>query len=88
MGPVFPSDAAKRRGGVLSRRTLPLVVLSICGAFVAACAAAPAEPATASSIGATARENGYAVAPSQTGELRFVVVPPEALVGGMAEVRR
>jgi hypothetical protein len=72
------------------RALLMALVLAICGAVLAACAAAPTEPVTASTTGAALIGDGNA-APQQaisTGELRFVVIPPEALVGGMAEARR
>ena len=70
---------------VLNSRALGIAVaLAICSALLAACAAAPTEP-MASTRGATLTEDGNAPAQSQMGELRFMVVAPEALTGGMAQ---
>ena len=69
----------------LNSRALGIAVaLAICSALLAACAAAPTEP-MASTTGATLTEDGNAPAQSQMGELRFMVVAPEALTGGMAQ---
>ena len=68
---------------VLNSRALGIAVaLAICSALLAACAAAPTEP-MGSTTGATA--DGNAPAQSQMGQLRFLVVAPEALTGGMAQ---
>jgi hypothetical protein len=65
----------------LNSRALSIAVaLAIFSALLAACA----EP-MASTTGATLTEDGNAPAQSQMGELRFMVVAPEALTGGMAQ---
>ena len=61
------------------------VAVAICSALLGACAAGPTAPATASTTGAALAEDGNAPAQSQMGELRFMVVAPEALTGGMAQ---
>jgi hypothetical protein len=60
------------------------VAVAICSALLGACAAGPNQPPTAST-GATFADDGNALAESQMGELRFMVVAPEALAGGMAQ---
>ena len=60
-------------------------ILSIC-AFLAACSAGPTEPLAASST--ETMLTGNDAAQDRTGELRFLIMPPEALMGGMAEARR
>ena len=70
---------------VLNSRALGIAVaLAICSALLAACAAAPTEP-MASTTGAALTADGNAPAQSQMGQLRFMVVAPEALTGGMAQ---
>ena len=70
---------------VLNSRALGIAVaLAICSALLAACAAAPTEP-MASTTDAALTDDGNAPAQSQMGELRFMVVAPEALAGGMAQ---
>ena len=67
---------------VLNSRALGIAVaLAICSALLAACAAAPTEPMAASTTGAALADDGNAPAQSQMGELRFMVVAPEALAG-------
>jgi hypothetical protein len=61
------------------------VAVAICSALLGACAAGPNEPLTASTTGAALADDGNAPAQSQMGELRFMVVAPEALTGGMAQ---
>jgi len=61
------------------------LALAICSALLAACAAAPTEPMAASTTGAALADDGNAPAQSQMGELRFMVVAPEVLAGGMAQ---
>ena len=61
------------------------IAFAICSALLGACAAGPTEPATASATGAALTDDGNAPAQSQMGELRFMVVAPEALAGGMAQ---
>ena len=56
------------------------VAVAICSALLGACAAGPTEPASAALT-----DDGNAPAQSQMGELRFMVVAPEALTGGMAQ---
>ena len=60
------------------------VAVAICSALLGACAAAPSEP-MASTTGAALADDGNAPAQSQMGELRFMVVAPEVLAGGMAQ---
>ena len=61
------------------------IAFAICIALLGACAAGPTAPATASTTGAALTDDGNAPAQSQMGELRFMVVAPEALTGGMAQ---
>jgi hypothetical protein len=61
------------------------VAFAICSALLGACAAGPTEPATASTTGAVLTDNVNAPAQNQAGELRFMVIAPEALAGGMAQ---
>jgi len=75
---------------VLNSRALGIAVaLAICSALLAACAAAPTEPMAASTTGMALADDGNALAQSlaqsQMGELRFMVVAPEALAGDMAQ---
>ena len=67
---------------VLNSRALGIAVaLAICGALLGACAAGPTERPTAFTTGAALADDGNAPAQSQMGELRFMVVAPEALAG-------
>jgi hypothetical protein len=63
-----------------------ILVLLVGGALLAACAAGPTGPVANSEIGPALANDGSAVAqgPISTGELRFFVLPPDALVGDMA----
>jgi hypothetical protein len=63
-----------------------VAVLLMGGALLAACAAGPTGPVANSEIGPALANDSSAVAlgPIGTGELRFFVLPPDALVGAMA----
>ena len=70
---------------VLHSRALGIAVaLTICSALLAACVAAPTEPMAASTTGAALTDDVNAPAQNQAGELRFMVIAPETLAGGMA----
>jgi hypothetical protein len=63
-----------------------MFILVVGGALLAACAAGPTGPVANSKINPAYADDGSAVAqvPISTGELRFFVMPADALVGGMA----
>jgi hypothetical protein len=61
------------------------VAFATCSALLGACAAGTTEPVTASTTDAALTDDGNAPAQSQMGELRFMVVAPEAFAGGMAQ---
>ena len=62
-----------------------VAVLLVGGALLAACAAGPTGPVANSEGPALANDtSAVALGPIGTGELRFFVLPPDALVGGMA----
>ena len=78
---------AARCGGLTVNACVLFVVLSMCGALLAACAAAPTEPvATSMTAGALAVQGGAAVEPAiGTGQLRLVVMPADFVVGEIAQ---
>ena len=78
---------AARCGGLTVNACVLFVVLSMCGALLAACAAAPTEPvATSMTAGAFAGQGGAAVEPAiGTRQLRLVVMPTDSAVGEIAQ---
>ena len=66
---------------------LAAIVLSIYGALLAACAAEPTTPAPTVGAALTTDQSSTS-AEDQHGELHLVVMPPDALIGGLAEARR
>jgi hypothetical protein len=61
-----------------------IIVMAICGTLLAACAAAP----NRLNVGAAVSDSELVTSPYQTGELHLVLMPPDALMGGIAEARR
>jgi hypothetical protein len=68
---------------VAASRKRSMIAMAICGALLTACVAAP------NRIVDAAVSDGDPVAfPNQTGELHLFLMPPDALMGGIAEARR
>ena len=82
-------DAVRRHGvgnrqlAVFASRRRAMIVLGICGTLLAACVASPNN----SPSGAAFSDSDLAASPNQTGELHLVLMPPDALMGGIAEAR-
>ena len=69
--------------GLASRRR-SIIVMAICGTHLAACAAAP----NRLNVGAAVSDSDLLASAYHTGELHLVLMPPDALMGGVAEARR
>ena len=69
---------------VLPSRKRSIIVIAICGTFLAACAAAPNRLNADTAV----LDSDLGASPNQTGELHLVLMPPDALTGGIAEARR
>ena len=77
-----PGARNRQMAGLASRRRA-MIVLGICGTLLAACVASPNN----SPSGAAFSDSDLAASPNQTGELHLVLMPPDALMGGIAEAR-
>ena len=75
--------ARNRQMAILASRRRSIIVMAICGTLLAACAAAP----NRLNVGA-ASDSDLLASPYQTGELHLVLMPADALMGGVAEARR
>jgi hypothetical protein len=69
--------------GLASRRR-SIILMAICGTLLAACAAAP----NRLNVGAAVSDSDLLGSPYRTGELHLVLMPADALMGGVAEARR
>ena len=78
---AFLRPGTRKRQMALSAGSI--IVMAICGTLLAACAAAP----NRLNVGA-ASDSDLLASPYQTGELHLVLMPADALMGGVAEARR
>lgn len=69
---------------VRATRKRSIIVMAICGTFLAACATAQ----NRLNVGTAVSDSDLVASPNQTGELHLVLMPPDALTGGIAEARR
>jgi len=84
MNAFLRPGARNRQMAVLASRKRSIIVMAICGTFLAACTAAP----NRLNVGAAVSDSDLVASPKQSGELHLVLMPPDALTGGIAEARR